>query len=165
MQSSRSPQALAIGLVIAIIVCFSAAAIGGFATTSSVNGWYAEIEKPSWNPPNWIFGPVWSLLYLMMAIAAWQVWRVAEPGSARLALGWFAAQLLLNVGWSILFFGLQQPGWAAIEIIALWLAIAITLVLFYRHSKLAGGLLVPYWLWVSFATALNVAIWSINRGL
>jgi benzodiazapine receptor len=159
---ARSTAGLAIGLAVWIMICFSAAAIGGFATTSSVGGWYAEINKPSWNPPDWIFGPVWSALYLMMAIAAWLVWKSSTLESTRVALGWFVFHLLLNVFWSVLFFGLQQPGWAFVEIIALWISIMVAIVLFYRHSKIAAGLLVPYLCWVTFASVLNYTIWSIN---
>ncbi len=160
---SRTTPALAIGLVVSIVVCFSAAAIGGIATTSSVGGWYAEIDKPTWNPPDWIFGPVWTLLYLMMAISAWLVWKNSTLESSRFALGWFAFHLLLNVLWSVLFFGLQQPGWAVAEIIILWISIVITIALFYGHSKLAAGLLVPYLCWVTFAAVLNYSIWSLNQ--
>jgi tryptophan-rich sensory protein len=158
-----SKTSLVLGLAVSIVVCFSAAAIGGLATSSSVNGWFAGINKPSWNPPNWIFGPVWSTLYLMMSIAAWLVWKNSGIQNAKLALGWFVFQLLLNVLWSVLFFGLQQPGWAVIEIVGLWFSIVITIVLFLQHSKLAAALLVPYLLWVTFATYLNYSIWILNR--
>jgi len=154
---------LAMGLVVSIAICFLAASIGGFATSSSVSSnWFVELNKPSWNPPNWIFGPVWSVLYLMMAVAAWLVWKQSGFAKSRLALGWFAFHLLLNILWSVLFFGLQQPGWAAIEIVVLWISIAVSIGLFYRHSKLAAALMVPYVLWVSFATFLNFTIWSLN---
>lgn len=162
---NRSVPALAVGLALSIVACFVAGAIGGIATTSSVNGWYAELDKPSWNPPDWIFGPVWSVLYLMMAIAAWLVWKNSTLEKSRFALGWFAFHLLLNVLWSVLFFGLRQPGWAFIEIVVLWISIVITIVLFYRHSKPAAGLLVPYLSWVTFAAVLNFTIWSINRAV
>ncbi len=99
----------------------------------------------------------------MMGVSAWLVWKQSGFGKARLALGCFAVQLTLNTIWSILFFGLRQPGWAFVEIIALWIFIALTIVLFYKHSKLAAGLLVPYLLWVSFASLLNFTIWSLNR--
>ena len=166
MNDDRQPfsrATLISGLVVSIAVCFLAAAIGGYATASSVDGWYADLVKPSWNPPNWIFGPVWSTLYLMMAIAAWLVWKNKGFEKSKIALGWFVYQLLLNLLWSLLFFGLEQTGWAVVEIVALWTAIAITIVLFYQHSKLAAGLLVPYLLWVSFAAFLNYTIWSTNR--
>ncbi|TFG88954.1 MAG: tryptophan-rich sensory protein [Gemmatimonadales bacterium] len=151
-----------VGLVVAIVVCFAAAGIGSLATVDAIPTWYATLRRPSWNPPNWVFGPVWSLLYLMMAVAAWQVWRTAGWQGARLALGLFAFQLLLNVGWSVVFFGLHRPGWAFVEIVVLWCAILATLLLFRPISSVAALLLAPYLLWVSFAGALNLAIWRLN---
>ena len=152
-----------IGLFIWVLVCFGCAGIGSAATVSQLEVWYASLNKPSWNPPNWIFGPVWTTLFAMMAVAAWLVWRSAGFTKGRLSLSWFGIQLMLNLGWSILFFGCQQPGFALIEIVMLWLAIAITISLFCRHSKLAAGLMAPYLCWVSFATVLNFAFWSLNR--
>ena len=154
---------LVLGLVVAIAVCFLAAAIGGFATGSSVNDWYAEIRKPSWNPPDWIFGPVWTVLYLMMGVSAWLVWKQSGFKDAGTALFVFATQLVLNTTWSVIFFGLRQPGWALVEILALWTSIVLTIFLFSKHSKPAAALLVPYLLWVTFATVLNYAIWSLNQ--
>ncbi len=161
-QASRSAGVLVIGLMVSIALCFLAGGIGSIATTSSVNGWFAEVNKPTWNPPNWIFGPVWSTLFLMMGVSAWLVWKQAGFQNAKFELGWFAFHLLLNILWSVLFFGLQQMGWACVEIVVLWLSIAATMVLFYRHSKLAAGLLIPYLLWVSFAAFLNYTIWRLN---
>jgi benzodiazapine receptor len=152
----------AIGLIVAIILCFAAAGLGGLVTTPQIPNWYADLAKPAWTPPGWIFGPVWSLLYLMMAVAAWLVWRQAGFAGAKLPLTLFAIQLVLNSLWSVLFFGLQNPGAAAVEIILLWLAILATLVVFWKRSMWAGGLLVPYLAWVSFAAVLNVAIWWMN---
>ena len=151
-----------VGLLVAIVVCFAAAGIGSLATVGAIPTWYAALPKPSWNPPNWIFGPVWSLLYLMMAVAAWLVWRAAGWPGARLALGLFAIQLVLNVGWSVVFFGLHRPGWALGEIVVLWCAILATLLLFRPISPVAALLLVPYLLWVTFASALNFAVWRLN---
>ena len=113
-----------IGLVVFIAICLGAAAIGAIATTPEIDGWYRTIEKPSWNPPNWIFGPVWTALYILMAIAAWLVWRPAGFVAAAMPLTLFAVQLVLNIAWSWIFFGLHQPGWAFAEIVLLWLAIA-----------------------------------------
>ena len=159
----RSKATLAIGLVVSIALCFFAAGIGGWATAGSVDSeWFVTLNKPSWNPPNWLFGPVWSALYLMMGIAAWLVWMRSEPGKSMFALGWFGFHLMLNVLWSVLFFGLQQPGWSAVEIVLLWCSIVVSIVLFYRHSRLAAGLLVPYLMWVTFASYLNYTIWSLN---
>jgi tryptophan-rich sensory protein len=157
-----NPKTRWIGLVVFIIICFAAAGIGSSVTTPQIPGWYADLAKPAWNPPNWIFGPVWSCLYLMMAVAAWLVWQQRGFAVAKLPLTLFAIQLVLNSLWSVLFFGLQNPGAAAGEIVLLWMAILATLLAFWKRSKWAGGLLVPYLAWVSFAAALNVAIWRLN---
>jgi tryptophan-rich sensory protein len=153
----------AIGLVAAVAVCFGAAGIGAAVTTPQIPTWYAELNKPSWNPPAWVFGPVWSALYLMMGIAAWLVWRERGIEKAKGALSLFAVQLALNTLWSVLFFGWQNPQAAAIEIIVLWIAIAATIMAFWKHSRVAASLLVPYLLWVSFAAVLNWTIWWMNR--
>jgi len=150
-------------LALFIAVCFLAAGAGAAFTGSSVSDWYPTLRKPSWNPPAWIFGPVWTALYLMMAIAAWLVWRRRGFGGAAGALGFFALQLALNALWSPLFFGLRNPLAGLVDIVPLWAAILATMVCFWRISPLAGALLVPYWLWVSFATALNFMIWKMNR--
>ncbi len=149
------------GLAVLLLVCFGAAAAGGLFTVQSLEDWYAALRKPSWNPPNWIFGPVWTLLYGSMAIAAWLVWRTGVAG-VWAALGVFAGQLVLNVVWSGLFFGLRAPGAAAAEIAVLWAAIVATLLAFWRISPAAGWLLLPYLGWVTFASALNVSIWRLN---
>lgn len=154
-----------VGLVVAILICLAVGGIGGMVTTPQIPGWYADLAKPAWTPPDWIFGPVWTLLYLMMAVAAWLVWRQAGFSGAKLPLTLFAVQLALNSLWSVLFFGLQNPGAAAVEIILLWAAILATLVGFWKRSKWAGGLLVPYLAWVSYAAALNVAIWRLNAAV
>ena len=147
-----------VGIVVAFALCFAAAAIGGYATSRSLRDWYVELPKPSWNPPNAIFGPVWTVLYALMAIAAWLVWRTRDQGDVGAALVLFAAQLALNVMWSVVFFGLRRPAAAALVIALLWLAIAATIYAFAVHAALAALLLLPYLAWVSFATALNVAI-------
>lgn len=151
-----------IGLAVFVFVCFAAAGLGSIVTTPSISTWYADLAKPAWTPPDWIFGPVWTLLYLMMAVAAWLVWRQTGFAGAKLPLGLFAAQLALNSLWSILFFGLQSPGAAFVEIILLWAAILATMIAFWKRSRLASGLLVPYLAWVSFAVVLNFAIWWLN---
>jgi tryptophan-rich sensory protein len=151
-----------IGLIVAILICFAAAGIGSLATTPQIPGWYANLAKPTWTPPGWIFGPVWTLLYLMMAVAAWLVWRPAGFAGAKLPLALFAIQLALNSLWSVLFFGLQNPGAAAVDIILLWAAILATMITFWRWSRVAGGLLAPYLAWVSLAAVLNAAIWTMN---
>ncbi len=151
-----------IGIVIAILVCFSAAGLGGMATTAGLKDWYPALEKPAWNPPDWIFGPVWTVLYLMMAISVWMIWRQVGFERGKKPLLIFAVQLVLNTFWSLLFFGMRQPGWAFAEIILLWLAIGLTIALFAKHSKPAAILMMPYWMWVSFAAVLNYTIWSMN---
>lgn len=140
-----------------------AAALGSAATASSVRTWYAELNKPSWNPPRWIFGPVWTTLYLMMAVAAWRVWRHHENPGVRSALGWFFAQLALNALWSFLFFGLRRPDLAFAEILALFGCLVIVQCKFWRIDRVAGVLWLPYVFWVGFAAALNAAIWWLNR--
>jgi tryptophan-rich sensory protein len=151
-------------LVIAIALPLVVGGLSGYATAGGVSTWYPTLVKPSFNPPAWVFGPVWTLLYILMGVAAFLVWRqgLASEG-VRLALIAFAVQLALNGLWSILFFGLQAPGWALVEIILLWLAIVATLVLFWRVVPAAGGLLIPYLAWVSFATVLNASLWWLNR--
>jgi len=151
-----------IGLLVFIVICVGAGGLGAIATTPEIEGWYKTITKPSWNPPGWIFGPVWTTLYIMMAIAAWLVWKQAGFKAAQLPLISFAVQLLLNVCWSWIFFGMHQPGWAFVEIIFLWLAILTTIILFFKKSVAAGGLMVPYLAWVSFASVLNFTIWRLN---
>lgn len=149
-------------LVVLLVFCFAAAGIGGTVTMTSVGGWYQTLTKPSWNPPDWIFGPVWTVLYFLMAVAAWSVWRQSGWPSAIAPLAWFFVQLALNVGWSIVFFGLQNPGAAFMEILVLWLAIAATAYVFARRSTVAAWLLVPYLAWTSFAVVLNAVIWRLN---
>ena len=153
---------LAVGLVVSIVICFAAAGLGSLATTPNLPDWYADLAKPSWNPPSWIFGPVWTVLYLMMAVAAWLVWRQGGFARQRLPLSLFVVQLGLNTLWSVLFFGMQNPGAAVIDILLLWTAILLTLIAFWQRSRWAGTLLIPYLVWVSFATALNVSIWQLN---
>ncbi len=151
-----------IGLVIFLVVCFAAAGIGGAVTTPKIATWYATLTKPSWNPPNWIFGPVWSALYCCMAVAAWFIWRQGGSPSAKVPLTLFAVQLALNVLWSCIFFGLEKPGLAFGEVLLLWTAIAATMIVFWQRSVIAGILFVPYLAWVSYASFLNFTIWRLN---
>ena len=157
----KKPAWQALALCLSFLLCFLAAGLGSLFTMASLGSWYAGLAKPSWNPPSWLFGPVWTALYAMMAVAGWLVWRRGGAAS-RLALRWFAVQLVLNVGWSAVFFGLQLPGLAFVEILVLWVAIAATLVVSWKVSRAAGILLAPYLLWASFAAVLNFAIWRLN---
>jgi len=150
---------LIVGLVGWLALCFAAATLGGFFMPGE---WYARLQKPSWNPPNWIFGPVWSALYIMMAMAAWLVWRRGGFAAQRLALSLFSLQLLFNALWSPIFFGWRNPALALVDILLLWLALLATVLTFWRRSRVAGALLIPYLAWVSFATALNFALWRLN---
>lgn len=138
--------------------------IGGAVTRTSVSGWYQTLAKPPFNPPDWVFTPVWLTLFVLMGVAAGLVWRRAPADGRRTPVALFVVQLALNLGWSVLFFGLRSVGAALIEIGFLWLAIAWTTRRFYRVEPAAGWLLVPYLLWVSFAVVLNGAIWWLNRG-
>lgn len=151
-------------LLLFLIATFAAAGLGSLFTASSIESWYATLQKPSWNPPNWIFAPVWTTLYGMMAVAAWLVWRRSsfQFASTGLALSLFFTQLTLNAAWSGIFFGLQNPGLAFVEILLLWCAILVTFITFFRRSHAAGYLLLPYLLWVTFAAGLNFEIWRLN---
>jgi len=150
-------------LIIAIAVSELAGIIGSVFTMSSVQTWYTTLIKPELNPPSWVFGPVWTTLYVLMGISAFLIWKRGwEKQNIRKALSVFALQLSLNTLWSIVFFGLQSPAWALVNIIAMWLAIVWTMILFYKISKPAMWLLFPYILWVSFASYLNYSIWILN---
>ena len=151
-----------LALAFFIALTFGAAFIGSIFTSSSVDSWYRELIKPAWTPPGWIFGPVWTLLYLAMAIAAWLVWRQRAFSNVTAVLLLFAVQLVLNAAWSAVFFGLQNPGLAFLNIVLLWGAIVATMIAFWRIIALAGWLFVPYILWVTFAAALNLAILQMN---
>jgi translocator protein len=151
-----------LGLVIFLVICFAAAGIGGAVTTPKIGSWYATLAKPSWNPPNWVFGPIWSALYFCMAVAAWLAWRQGGAEQARVPLALFGVQLVLNVLWSCIFFGLEMPGFAFVEVLPFWAMIAATMVAFWRRSMVAGLLFVPYLAWVSFASMLNFTIWRLN---
>jgi benzodiazapine receptor len=152
-----------LGLGLFLAVCLAVSGIGGAITATSVGTWYQALEKPSFNPPDWVFAPVWTALYVMMAIAGWRVWRRAPSDARWKGLGVFAVQLALNLTWSFLFFGLQRIDLALVEIVVLLLAISLNTVIFWRIDRLAGALFVPYLLWVSYATALTASLWLLNR--
>lgn len=150
-------------IILAIIICEAAGIIGSIATTPAIPTWYAGLQKPSFNPPSWLFGPVWITLYALMGIALFLVWKKRKENKlAKPAIILFSAHLVLNAIWSILFFGLQNPFWALIDIAILWLIIIILIGLFWQIKKPAAYLLLPYLVWVSFATILNFAIWRLN---
>ncbi len=165
MKSSNniSRTSHAFSLLAFVLISELAGIIGSLFTMSAIPTWYAGLVKPALNPPGWVFGPVWTLLYLLMGVAAWLVWREGWGKiEVKVALGFFALQLILNAAWSLIFFGGHNPAVALLEILALWLAILGTIIAFARVSKPAAWLLVPYLLWVSFATYLNFAIWLLN---
>jgi len=154
----------AAGIIVAIVVCELAGIIGSLFTTPSIPGWYAGLVKPSFNPPAWVFAPVWTTLYAMMGLAAWLVYEKGlKRPEVKKALAVFAAQLVLNTLWSIVFFGAHQLLGAVIVIVLLWATILWTILLFRQISKPAAWLLVPYILWVSFASVLTVTIYVLNR--
>lgn len=150
-----------VSLVVCMVVCYGAAAVGGLATGGSVSGWFQTLKRPSFQPPDWLFGPVWTLLYGLMAVSAWLVYvKTGRVRSTPMTL--FVVQLVLNVAWSIIFFGLHRPGLAVFDIVALWVAIIATIVAFWRISMTAGVLMLPYLAWVTFASVLNVSLWHLN---
>lgn len=149
-------------LLFFILICLSAGYIGSTFTLPSIPTWYAALKKPLLNPPNWIFGPVWTTLYILMAIAAWQIYNLNKKNQVKTALVCFFIQLALNVLWSLIFFGKHLLFWAFVEIILLWLAILITIIKFYKLKKSAGLLLLPYIIWVSFASYLTFSVWTLN---
>jgi translocator protein len=151
------------GLAFWIMLCLGVSAIGGAITQISVSDWYQSLSKPSFNPPDWVFTPVWISLFILMGVSAWLVWRRTGFGQGRVPLALFGVQLALNLAWSWIFFGTRSIGWALIEIVILWVVILVTVNAFRRVSALAGLLLIPYLLWCSFAVALNAAIWWLNR--
>lgn len=149
-------------LFLSLAIVLGAAGVGSWVTFPAIGGWYAGLDKPFFSPPNWLFGPVWSVLYLMMAAAVYLVWTAETTRPKRLPLTLFWCQLVLNVAWSAVFFGLQQP-WAAVGVIvALWLMIAATIAAFWPVKRIAAYLLMPYFAWVAFATGLNISVAMLN---
>jgi len=144
-----------------LIVTFAAAALGGGATINA-KALYGQLVQPSWAPPAFLFGPVWTILYILMGISAWLIWRSGGFGPNRTALTLYLVQLVLNALWSWIFFAWQSGFWAFADILLLWVLIIVTLVSFWRVRPLAGGLLCPYLLWVTFASVLNYSVWQLN---
>jgi len=151
-------------LIISIIVCQLAGIIGSIFTTPAIPGWYASLKKPAFSPPNWLFGPVWITLFLLMGISLFIVWRKgADTPLVRSALMIFGIQLIFNVLWSVAFFGLRSPLSGLVVIVILWIAILLTIIQFSKVSELAAALLIPYIIWVSFASILNTSLYLLNR--
>lgn len=148
--------------ILAIVVVFSASAIGGYVTYPAIAGWYAGLIKPAFTPPNWLFGPVWTLLYILMAVGFWRVLTRREATGRAQAILWFLIQMALNASWSVAFFGLRSPVAGLLVIALLLIAIVMTILRFWRVDRQAAWLLSPYLLWVSFASALNLAIFWLN---
>ena len=152
-----------VSLIVFIIFSFSAAALGSFFTNCTLKTWYQTIKKPSWNPPNKVFAPVWTILYVIMAVAGWMVWERLPQKAFCEPMAFFFIQLVLNALWSGIFFALRSPGWALLEIIILWAFIVLTMISFWTVYWIAGVLFLPYFGWVSFAAFLNFTIWRLNR--
>jgi translocator protein len=149
-------------LIALIVLCLGTGFAGSIATRQSVRDWYPTLRKPSGTPPSWVFGPVWTTLYILMAVAAWMLWREVGWTVARPPLILFFGQLALNLAWSGIFFGSRMPGFALVEIIVLWLAIVATALFFWYYVPLAGFLLLPYLAWVTYAMYRNFGIWRLN---
>ncbi len=153
------PRRQIAALILWLALTFLAPATAVFV---SVSGWYESLAKPSWTPPAWVFGPAWTVLYLTMAVAAWLVWCAGGWAAQRKPLSLYLVQLALNALWTPLFFGLHLPGLALAEMLLLWLAVAATIVAFWRARQATGLLLLPYLGWITFAAALNYKIWTLN---
>ncbi|HVP83612.1 MAG TPA: TspO/MBR family protein [Rhizomicrobium sp.] len=150
-----------VSLIVFLSICLGIAAVAGFVTVANIPTWYADLAKPSFTPPNAIFGPVWTLLYVLIAVSGWMVWRKIGFSPDR-PLVIYGLQLALNFAWSFIFFGSHLIGLAVFDILLLWLAILWNIVIFWRVDRVAAALLVPYLAWVSFASALNIAVWQLN---
>lgn len=159
---SPSPRTHPIlALIFWLLLTFAAGAVGAVFSAES-GAFYAQLDQPAWAPPAWLFGPVWTVLYVLMGIAAWLVWRAPSSPRRSAALGLFVVQLAANPLWTWLFFSLHRGGAAFVEIVVLWLLIAGTVFLFARVHRLAAGLLLPYWAWATFAAGLNFTLWRMN---
>ena len=151
-----------IALAFFVALCLGIGALGGAVVASSVDTWYADLAKPSFTPPDSVFGPIWAVLYVLMAIAAWRVWRAADRDTRRGPLTLFALQLALTLGWTVVFFGLEKIGAALATIVVLDVGVVVTTLAFRPIDRWAGLLMLPYLAWVAFATVLNIAIWRLN---
>ncbi len=151
-----------VALILFVALCLGVGALGASVTEAGMAGWYADLVKPSFTPPNEVFAPVWTVLYVLMGIAAWRVWRGADRDTARGPLTLFALQLALNLGWSVVFFGLHQIAAAVATVVVLDVAVLVTMLAFRTVDRLAALLMVPYLGWAAFATVLNEAVWRLN---
>jgi benzodiazapine receptor len=158
----RSRFADLFGLALFLVVCLGTGALGAALGASGVETWYADLVKPTFNPPDEAFVPVWIVLYILMAVAAWRVWRSADPDTARWPLALFTLQLAINLGWNLVFFNLQKIGAAVATVIVLDVAILVTMLAFRTVDRLAAFLMAPYLAWVAFCTVLNIVIWRLN---
>jgi benzodiazapine receptor len=149
-------------LIVSIALPLAAGAIAGIFTAKAIPGWYETLNQPSFNPPNWIFGPVWTVLYILMGVSLFMIWETAPGQQRNLAMAVFLIQLLLNFGWTFLFFYFNRIGLALIEIVVLWCAIVVMMVLFYRIKPVSAWINIPYLLWVTFATILTAAYYKLN---
>ena len=155
------PLDQAVALVAFVCICLAAGALGGIFTSRAVKDWFPSLTKPRWNPPSWLFAPVWTLLYITMGLATWMIWRDEKLFST--AGYWFAGQLILNIAWSWLFFHLRRPDLAFYEIVLLCMSVFATVLLYWQANHVAGLLLIPYLVWVAFAAYLNYTIWQLNQ--
>lgn len=160
--ANRSLPVDLVALVLLVGLCLGIGVLGASVVQTSIGTWYVDLRKPTFTPPNQVFGPVWTVLYVLMAIAAWRVWRGAEWLTTRGPLTLFALQLALNLGWSVVFFGLQRIGAAVATLVVLDVAVLVTMLSFRAIDRTAGFLMMPYLAWVLFATVLNIALWWLN---
>ena len=152
-----------IRFIIALILCEGAGIVGSLFTVSAIKDWYVNLNKLFFSPPNWLFGPAWTLFYFLMALALYWIWQKGLSNKSVLFAFWiFIVQLAVNAIWSVLFFGLRSPILGLVDIVVMWLLIVYNIYLFYKIDKKAGLILIPYWLWVTFAAMLNFAVWQLN---
>ena len=149
-------------IIVCVLICTSLGFLSGFSTADSISNWFQYVKKPSWNPPNWLFAPVWTALYILMGISVALIWHSKATNKSQ-AIWLFVIQFILNLCWSLIFFNLHQTGWAFVEIIVMLIFIVLTIISFYKIDKTAAYLLLPYICWVSFATVLNGSIWFLNK--
>ena len=150
-------------LIVCVLICLAVGGLAGYATQTSVTTWFPTLNKPFFNPPSWLFGPVWTILYILMGVALWFVWKAPQTQERKNGIIIFAVQLVLNFLWSFLFFGMKNPLFALVDIVLMLIAITLTIIIFRKVSTKTTPLLVPYLAWVSFATVLNASIWWLNR--